>query len=239
MAEPASASNLIEYHMHMAHSEAGTKLVALTFDACMGKTDDRILNALVDNNIKATIFVTARWLKYNARAIAILKAHPEIFEIENHGAQHLTAIDEQKDVYGLKPAGSPDAVAAEVEDGAAAVQANFGHWPQWYRGAGAIYTNSAIDLVTALDFKLGGFSMSGDGGASWTAAHAEHAIAKAQDGDVIIAHINQPTRPAGEGVVDGILKLKAENFTFVTLDTAFHATAHSAQRPRNTMHGPI
>ena len=238
---PARASDIIEYHMHMAPLETGVKRVALTFDACMGKTDDRILSALVDNNIKATIFVTARWMKYNARAIAILKAHPEIFEIENHGAQHLPAVDEPKDVYGLQAAGSPDAIATEVEDGAAAVQADFGHWPSWYRGAGAVYTPSAMALVKTLDFKLGGFSMSGDGGAFWTAAHAEKAIAAAKNGDVIIAHINQPTKPAGEGVVQGILKLRESGFSFVTLDQGFpeHYPAQQRSPSNNSMRGPI
>jgi len=221
LTSPAAAASLIEYHMHMAASESGQKRVALTFDACMGKVDDRILNALVNNNIKATIFASARWMKYNARAIVILKAHPDLFEIENHGAQHLPAVDEVKDVFGLKSAGSAEAVAAEVEDGAAAVQATFGHWPQWYRGAGAIYTPTSMELVKTLEFKLGGFSMSGDGGASWTATHAEKVISAAKDGDVIIAHINQPTKPAGEGVVKGILKLKEEGFSFVTLNEAF------------------
>ena len=44
------------------------------------------------------------------------------------------------------------------------------------------------------------------------------AVAAAKDGDVIIAHINQPSRPAGAGVVQGILKLKENGFSFVRLD---------------------
>ena len=236
----ARASSLIEYRMHMAPSEAGTKRVALTFDACMGKADDRILNALVDNKIKATVFVTARWLKYNARAITVLKAHPELFEIENHGARHLPAVDENKDVFGMASAGSAAAVAAEIEDGAAAVQILFGNWPKWYRGAGAIYTASSMKLVTSLDFKLGGFSISGDGGAAWTATHAEQAMSAAKDGDVIIAHINQPAKPAGAAVVKGILKLQADGFSFVTLDEGFLADLRppSELSLHNSMFGP-
>lgn len=215
-----ASTRLIEYHMYMKPSEGG-KRVALTFDACMGKTDSRILGALVDNKIKATIFVTARWIKYNTHAVDILKANRDLFEIENHGARHLPAVDEARAVFGMQSAGSPKAVTAEVEDGAAAVKATFGHWPRWYRGAAAIYTASSMELVKKLDFKLGGFSFSGDGGASWTSAHTEKAISTAKDGDVIIAHINQPTRPAGAGVVKGILRLKAAGFSFVTLDEGF------------------
>jgi len=220
-ASVASAVPLIEYHMQMKPSPEGQKRVALTFDACTGKTDTRILDMLVKNEIKATIFVTGRWLKRNPEAIATFKAHPELFEIENHGAQHLPAIDVPQLLYGLKPAGSPAAVSAEVEDGAAAVQTHFYHWPHWYRGAGGEYTASSMELIKSLGFEVGGFTMSGDGGASWSTAHAEEAVAAAKDGDVIIAHINQPTHPAGAGVVEGILKLKAEGFTFVRLNEGF------------------
>ena len=222
-ASVASAVPLIEYHMQMKPSPEGQKRVALTFDACTGKTDTRILDALVKNEIKATIFVTGRWLKRNPEAIATFKAHPELFEIENHGAQHLPAIDVPQLLYGLKTAGSPAAVSAEVEDGAAAVQTHFYHWPHWYRGAGGEYTAASLELIKSLGFEVGGFTMSGDGGASWTTAHAEEAVAAAKDGDVIIAHINQPTHPAGAGVVEGILKLKAEGFTFVRLNEGFSA----------------
>ncbi|TIT39415.1 MAG: polysaccharide deacetylase, partial [Mesorhizobium sp.] len=45
-------------------------------------------------------------------------------------------------------------------------------------------------------------------------------IAAAKDGDVIIAHINQPTHAAGEGVVQGLLALKDKGMTFVRLDDA-------------------
>ena len=49
-------------------------------------------------------------------------------------------------------------------------------------------------------------------------AATEHAFAAAKDGDVIIAHINQPTHKAGEGVVKGIEALQAKGYRFVRLD---------------------
>ena len=35
---------------------------------------------------------------------------------------------------------------------------------------------------------------------------------------MVISHINQPTHEAGEGVVKGLLALKARGVTFVRLD---------------------
>ena len=217
---PDSTRSLIEYHMHMDPRDGGKRL-ALTFVACTGKVDERILGALVDNKIKATIFVTARWLKRNPVAIAELQAHSDLFEIENHGAKHLPAVDVPMNVFSLVAAGSAEAIKTEVEGGETAVKAAFGTTPHWYRGATAEYTKSSLELIRTLNFKPAGFSLSGDGGASWTSPRAAKSVASAKDGDVIIAHINQPTKPAGAGVVQGIMKLKADGFTFVTLDEGF------------------
>lgn len=218
----AQASPLIEYHMQMPPSANGQKRVALTFDACTGMVDDRILAMLVENRIKATVFVTGRWLRRNPQAIATLKAHPELFEIENHGAQHLVAVDEPVLVYGQPAAGSAAGVRNEVEGGEAAAKAAFGTAPKWFRGAAAVYTQASMGEIKALGYRIAGFTFSGDGGALFSADHAARIIAKAKDGDVILTHINQPGRAAGEGVAQGILQLKQEGFTFVTLDEGFH-----------------
>jgi peptidoglycan/xylan/chitin deacetylase (PgdA/CDA1 family) len=222
LATAAHAATLTEPHMRIKPArDRDDKVVALTLDACTGKVDERILHMLIDNKIHSTIFVTARWLKRNPQAIELIKANKELFEIENHGAQHVLAIDVPMDMFGVAAAGSPDAVASEVEDGAAKVQEIFGHWPHWFRGATAQYTNTSIDLIKELNFHVAGFSLSGDGGASFSTARAARVIAAAKSGDVIIAHINQPTKPAGAGVVEGVLKLKAEGFVFLKLDEAF------------------
>jgi hypothetical protein len=42
-------------------------------------------------------------------------------------------------------------------------------------------------------------------------------MAAAKDGDVVIAHINQPGRQSGGGVAKGILDLKAKGYRFVKL----------------------
>jgi peptidoglycan/xylan/chitin deacetylase (PgdA/CDA1 family) len=218
----AQAAALLEPHIRFTHArDHDGKQVALTLDACTGKVDERILQVLIDNKIHATIFVTARWLKRNPQAIAQIKANKDLFEIENHGAKHLPAVDVPMDVFGVAAAGSPDEIAAEVEDGAAAISDTFGTWPKWYRGATAQYNAPAIEMIKSLNFKIAGFSLSGDGGASFSAARAAKAMASAKSGDVIIAHMNQPTKPAGQGVAEGLLKLKAEGFEFVKLDQVF------------------
>ncbi|RWD98354.1 polysaccharide deacetylase family protein, partial [Mesorhizobium sp.] len=71
-----NAAALVEPTLHLKLQRGGGR-VALTLDACGGKTDTRILSALVENGIPATIFVTGIWLKRNAAAVEILRAHPD------------------------------------------------------------------------------------------------------------------------------------------------------------------
>jgi peptidoglycan/xylan/chitin deacetylase (PgdA/CDA1 family) len=197
---------------------AGAPQVALTLDACMGETDMRILEPLIDEAIPATIFATQRWLEHNAAAIRLLRRHKDLFVIENHGARHVPAVIGSERPYGLAPAGTAEAVIAEVRGGAAAITAAFGTVPTWYRDATALYSVDAMTLVGALGFGIAGFSLNGDFGASASAEAAHRRIAGALSGDVVIAHLNQPHRAAGAGVIAGILALKAKGFGFVHLD---------------------
>ncbi|PDQ18568.1 polysaccharide deacetylase [Mesorhizobium sanjuanii] len=216
----ANAAPLVEPTLHIKPEAGGNGRVALTLDACGGRTDTRILSALVENKIPATIFVTGIWLKRNAAAVEIMRAHPDLFELENHGGRHVPAIDTPRKIYGIRAAGSPAAVLAEVESGAAALAGAGEPAPKWFRGATAEYSPSAIAMIRKLGFKIAGFSINGDGGSLLGAKETARRIAAAKDGDVIIAHINQPTHAAGEGVVQGLLALKAKGLTFVRLDEA-------------------
>ena len=203
--------------MHFVPQGKGPE-VAMTLDACMGETDMRILQPLIDQQIPVTIFATKRWLDHNPAVIQILKAHAELFQIEDHGAQHLPAVIGHDHPYGLAPAGTAAAVQAEVLGGSMAVTQAFGTTPKWYRDATALYTRDAMGLIGDLGFRIGGFSLNGDIGASVSAPTAYQRISAAKSGDVIISHINQPTRPAGAGVIAGILALKARGFAFRHLD---------------------
>lgn len=207
----------VEPRLRISPGGAAGPRVALTFDACMGRTDMRILSVLIDRRIPATIFVTGRWLERNRTALAAMLAHPELFEIEDHGALHVPAVDRAGSIYGVRTAGSRPAVEAEVENGAAAILQATGKRPHWFRGATARYSPSAIADIRRLGYKIAGFSINGDQGALLGSAATRKRIASARDGDVVIAHINQPARQAGAGVLQGIADLQARGATFVRL----------------------
>lgn len=217
-AASAAPAKLVEPGLHLPPaSTRGEVRVAVTLDACGGRTDMRILSALVDNRIPATIFATGIWLRHNPDAVAVLKAHPDLFEIENHGARHVPAIDRPLSVYGIPGAGSADGVAAEVRGGAEALGKAGLPAPHWFRGATAKYTPSAMTEIEGLGFRIAGYSINADGGSLLGAATTARNVERARDGDVLIAHINQPTHAAGAGLVKGLLALKARGVTFVRL----------------------
>lgn len=217
-ASALAGDGLVEPTLRIAHRGDGALHVALTLDACSGATDERILSTLIDQQIPATIFVTARWLRHNKPSLARLESRPDLFRIENHGENHIPAVDRPISVYGIAAAGSPDAVAREVEGGAKAIVENGAPAPKWFRGATARYSRQAIAEIEHMGYAVAGFSVNGDGGSLLSPAQAEKRIANARDGDVIIAHINQPTHAAGAGVVRGILALKARGAVFEHLD---------------------
>jgi peptidoglycan/xylan/chitin deacetylase (PgdA/CDA1 family) len=214
---------LIEPTLHLPASPTGQTRVALTFDACDGHVDRRILDALEAGNIPATIFVSGKWLARNPAAFAELLAHPDLFEVEDHGARHVPAVDYPTRVYGLRAAGSPEAVRQELAGGADALTAAGAPVPHWYRGAAAEYDSGAMTIVTAMGYRIAGFSVNGDSGSMASVRQAARVIGAARDGDVIIAHINQPTHVAGAGVVAGIAALQARGVVFVRLEDAFPA----------------
>ncbi len=210
----------VEPSMKIVGNEKSSPAVALTLDACSGGADQRIIDVLVRHRIAATIFVSGSWVRRNPKTMSLLKAHADLFEIENHGARHLPAIDRAGWQFGIRTAGSAAAVIAEVDGGARAIQAATGRKTKWFRGATAVYTPSSIKLIEAGGHRVAGYSISADAGALLGAAATERRILQARDGDVILAHVNHPAKPAGAGVVKGLLALKERGFRFLRLDEA-------------------
>jgi peptidoglycan/xylan/chitin deacetylase (PgdA/CDA1 family) len=221
---PAARDALLEPHMSMVIPPGNPRTVALTLDACSGAADMRIIDTLLALSVPATIFVTGLWLRSNGPTLDLMRARPDLFTLQNHGELHLPAILGTHRVYGLPVAGTLDAIRWEVERGADAVAATGAASPKWYRAAAALYSAAAITAIEAMDVRIAGYSLGADEGASLPAAAVERRIAAAVDGDVIIAHVNQPHRPSGAGVAAGVAELHKAGTAFGGLD-AFPMTA--------------
>ncbi|MDE2198481.1 MAG: polysaccharide deacetylase family protein [Rhodospirillales bacterium] len=218
LAAAQAADAPIEPRLRLASPPSGGRSVVLTFDACPGAFDMRIAATLVERRIPATIFVTGLWLSWNRQGLAYFLAHPDIFGFENHGARHIPAILGKRTIFGLPVAGDLPAIDAEITQGQAAITAATGATPRWYRSAAGYYTPSVIPEIHRLGFGIGGYSLSADVGASLPAAAVAGRMAAARNGDVIVAHINQPHRPSGLGVVEGLGALQRSGTRFLRLD---------------------
>src|SRR5215813_4450126 len=214
----ASAGPL-ELHQRLDLSETpGQNVVALTLDACSGTFDADLVRFLIERRIAATIFATRRWLERNPDATAILIAHPDLFDIEDHGANHVPAvIGVGRRVYGI--AGNPDVehLRDEVSQGAEAIEEATGSKPRWYRGATALYDPQAIQDIEAMGYRIAGFSLNADAGATLSKAEIVARIRTARNGDIVIAHMNKPRSETAEGLAEGLKELQARGFRFVLL----------------------
>src|SRR5262245_59937542 len=82
----------IELHHRLALSSADDRAVALTLDACGGGYDEALVELLIAQRIPVTVFATRRWIDRHPQAVAVLNAHPELFDIEDHGDRHVAAV---------------------------------------------------------------------------------------------------------------------------------------------------
>lgn len=196
------------------------KKIALTLDLCGGKNDnldERIVKFLEDNQIKATFFVSARWITKFPRNFERLHKNP-LFEIENHGFLHRPASLKGRTIYGIKGTKNAQELFDEVAKNADLIEKITGTRPKFFRSGTAYYDEFAIALINDMGFKVVGFSVLGDGGTSFKANKVKNTFLKAKGGDILIAHANKPKKASGEGVVLGIKALLQLGFNFVRLD---------------------
>jgi peptidoglycan/xylan/chitin deacetylase (PgdA/CDA1 family) len=209
-----------EIHTRIVQTSPGAnQRVALTLDACSGAIDDDLVQFLIRNRIPATLFATKKWLDKNPQGTALLKKHLDLFDIEDHGENHIPAvIGVGRKVYGIP--GEPDMLhlRKEVLEGAKAIEAATGVPPHWYRGATAEYDQAAADEIRRMGYKIAGFSVNADAGATLKKADIIARLHRVQGGDVIIAHMNKPASDTAEGLAVGLLDILRRGLVFVRLD---------------------
>lgn len=209
----------VEIHDRLVSESESSMKIALTLDACSGKYDDDLIEFLIHNRIPATIFATKKWLDRNPFGLSVIKAHLDLFDIEDHGEKHIPAVvGVGKKVYGIP--GEPDLIhlRREVVEGANAITEDTGVAPHWYRGATAEYDTQAINEIEKLGYKIAGFSVNADEGATLKKLSIEQRLAHVNAGDVIIAHMNKPASDSAEGLAVGLAHLLMKKFIFVRLD---------------------
>ena len=205
--------------MELHHRLSPPQAVALTLDACSGAYDKRLIEMLVQLRVPATLFVTKRWLDRNAEAVAAIRQHAELFEFENHGTAHVPAVvgGRGQRLYGMAVQPDTDALRAEITGGADAIKAITGRAPRYFRGAGAAYDLQGQTMVQTLGYRIAGFSVNADAGATYPASVVASRLKSVKPGDVVIAHMNHPAGGTAEGFARALPELLQRGVVFVKL----------------------
>src|SRR5712691_5214879 len=206
----------VEIHDRIARDGGSGNRIALTLDACSGRFDEDLILFLVRNRIPATLFVTKKWLDHNARRLAIVKAHLDLCDIEDHGETPTPAVvGAGRKVYGIP--GDPDMLhlRREVSEGARAIESATGVPPHWYRGATGEYDQEAANEIRRMGYKIAGFTVNADAGATLSRAAVQQRLRHVKGGDVIIAHMNKPASDTAEGISAGLIELLRHGRTFL------------------------
>lgn len=195
----------------------GEKLIALTFDACSGNYDRELIDFLVKNKIKATLFISGKWIDKNKQ---ILKRLSKInyFEIENHGLTHRPLSIDCKSAYGIKGTCSKKEIIDEVLKNESKIFAITGIKTKFFRAGTAHYDTEAIEIIKKFGYKIIGFNVNADFGATADTNTIFKQVTNAKPGSIIIAHMNHPEGKTFEGFRKAILVLKKRGYKFVKLE---------------------
>lgn len=202
----------------------GDKVVALTFDACgAGRRDgpgngvDAALIALLRrHDARATMFLNSRWIAANPKAFEDLADDPR-FEIANHGTRHLPLSVTGRSAYGENGTRDAGEVYDEVAGNHDELTRLLGKPPRWFRSGTAHYDDIAVRIVAELGERPVGFTVNGDGGATLPRMQIQRQLRQVTAGDIVIGHMNRPTRETAAGYGLGLPGLLAGGIRTVTL----------------------
>lgn len=196
------------------------KIIALTFDACGGPHgngyDKKLIDFLVQEHIPATLFVNARWIDANPKTFAKLAQNP-LFEIENHGYEHRPLSVTGKSVYGIRGTKNASQVIDEISLNENKIEKLTGRKPQFFRSGTAYYDDIAVSIVHDLGLQAVNYNLLGDAGATYHKKQVYKALMKANNGSIVLCHMNHPEKETAEGVIKAIPDLKKAGFRFVLL----------------------
>lgn len=197
---------------------APSRTLALTFDACDGGTDMRILALLRVHEVPATIFATNLWLRRNMTTARDIASDP-LFSLACHGKRHKPASVVGKKIYGIVGTRNIVELVEEVEDNARSIEAVTGIRPRWYRSGTAHYDDVALRVIADLGFSVAGYGANADQGATLPAGSVARAILKAPDRGIILCHLNHPESGTYAGLAVAIPALLEQGVKFVPLKT--------------------
>ncbi|MFE5836377.1 polysaccharide deacetylase family protein [Arthrobacter sp. NPDC056493] len=202
--------------------------VALTFDCCGGHGGNRVdwdlLDFLERNDVAATFFLNYRWVHANRTAARRLIANP-LFDVANHGSAHLPLSVSGRSAYGI--AGTRDAGSCfdEVSINQEYLAGLMPKPPRYCRSGTAFFDDVAVEITRTMGLLPVGFSVNGDGGATFPAPTVAAQVSGAVAGDIVIAHANHPRGGTADGIKSAVPVLRRRGLKFLRLSDVAPAPA--------------
>lgn len=197
--------------------------LALTLDACGGARGSGFDAALIDllrrHQVPATLFLNHRWVTKNLALSRELASDP-LFEIANHGTKHCPLSVTGRAAYGIAGTASPVEAWREVRDNHDFLHSELGVTPRFFRSGTAHYDDVGVEIAKLAGEQVAGFSVNGDQGARASRVSVRTALAQARAGDIILAHMNQPTGQTARGLADALPAILDGGTRFTTLGAA-------------------
>ncbi len=200
--------------------ETEEKVISLTLDACGGEFgsgfDEKLISFLIENNIKADLFVNARWIDAQYEAFVELSKNP-LFTIQNHGTEHKPLSTSPRSAWRISSTSTQAEIIDEIMDNQLKILEITGTIPQYFRSGTAFYDEISVQIAEDLGVQVVNFDVIGDGGATFTKDEVVQEMLKAQPGSIVILHMNQPESETAEGAKEAVLSLIEQGFSFVHL----------------------
>jgi peptidoglycan/xylan/chitin deacetylase (PgdA/CDA1 family) len=198
------------------------KYLAFTFDACGGRNgnsyDKELIDFMHNEKVPATLFVSGKWIDANFDVLLNL-SRDTLFEIENHGLNHIPCSIDGESVYGIKGTSEVEDAFDEIEANALKIKAITKYSPRFYRSATAFIDEACARMaaelgITAVSFEI----LSGDAVAFTPDSVIEkNVLRNIKPGAIVIMHFNHPEWNTFEAMQKIVPKLRQLGYVFVWL----------------------
>ena len=202
--------------------KAVKKTLALTLDACsgrgMGSFDKEMIDWLTQHKVKATLFLSGKWIRSNRNLTKELAQNP-LFDIQNHGYDHYPASSIGQSAYKIPGTKNIEHLFDEIIQNQNLLETITGRKTRYYRPGTGFIDQKALKLSQAIGHRVIGYDVvAGDASHPNSKDAILKNLKRAKSGSIIIIHMNHPEWQSFEALKEWAEEKLSQGFQFVHLD---------------------